>query len=317
MKTIVSSVFITGVLLAAVGGIEARDSGAREPISSLPFVITNGGSFYVTTNLTGTNGIMVLASDVTIDLNGFVLTGVDSSGSGIVARSPVNLAGGITNISVRNGAVRGWSGHGIFALGVRNGRLDHLDVSSNAFSGITLDENSDISNCDARDNGSFGIVAGEKSTVRNCLARGNRDDGFQLGNGSHISSSVTVENHGSGMLLRANCGASDCAATLNTGTGILAALAGCQIRDNTCISNNPNASASGAGIFVYGDNCRVEGNTLSGNGFAGITQFDGITNTFLAKNKGQGIGTNSIVIPSGGVLEAGGNAEITPVSSVK
>src|SRR3954469_21762838 len=54
----------------------------RTPISSLPLVITNSGSYYLTANLTGivgTNGITITADNVTIDLNGFALNGVPGS----------------------------------------------------------------------------------------------------------------------------------------------------------------------------------------------------------------------------------------------
>src|SRR4051812_21725528 len=50
----------------------------RTPISSVPYTITNAGSYYLTTNLTataGNNGIIVSADHVTIDLNGFMLSG--------------------------------------------------------------------------------------------------------------------------------------------------------------------------------------------------------------------------------------------------
>ena len=50
----------------------------RTPISSADYVISNSGSYYLTSNLTaaaGQNGITVNADDVTIDLNGFTLTG--------------------------------------------------------------------------------------------------------------------------------------------------------------------------------------------------------------------------------------------------
>ena len=50
----------------------------RTPISSAGYVISNSGSYYLTSNLTagaGEVGITVSADDVTIDLNGFTLTG--------------------------------------------------------------------------------------------------------------------------------------------------------------------------------------------------------------------------------------------------
>src|SRR5919108_5765842 len=51
----------------------------RTPIGSLPFTITDPGSYYLTTNLSGAannHGISINASDVTLDLNGFALIGL-------------------------------------------------------------------------------------------------------------------------------------------------------------------------------------------------------------------------------------------------
>src|SRR5215813_10463462 len=50
----------------------------RTPISSLPYFITNSGSYYVTTNLSldmESHGIAISADNVTLDLGGFTLTG--------------------------------------------------------------------------------------------------------------------------------------------------------------------------------------------------------------------------------------------------
>ena len=67
----------------------------RTIISSLPYVITNRGSYYLTGSLTatvGTNGIVIAANDVTIDLNGFMLIGVTNMGAcGITEDWSTNL----------------------------------------------------------------------------------------------------------------------------------------------------------------------------------------------------------------------------------
>jgi hypothetical protein len=48
---------------------------ARTPISSLPFTITNSGSYYLTTNLNSAGqGITISADNVAIDLSGFGIT---------------------------------------------------------------------------------------------------------------------------------------------------------------------------------------------------------------------------------------------------
>src|SRR5690242_12742968 len=73
----------------------------RTPISSLPFFIGAPGSYYLTTNLTGgsgTNGITISGGSVTLDLNGFTLSGVAGSTNGIYIVPNV-----CTNITVCNG----------------------------------------------------------------------------------------------------------------------------------------------------------------------------------------------------------------------
>src|SRR5262249_42785400 len=58
----------------------------RTPISSVPYIINDPGSYYLTTNLTGVAsqyGIAVLADNVTIDLNGFALNGINNAFTGI------------------------------------------------------------------------------------------------------------------------------------------------------------------------------------------------------------------------------------------
>src|SRR6266850_5435536 len=58
----------------------------RTAISSAPYIINDPGSYYLTTNLTTGSfqaGVVILADNVTLDLNGFALIGVPNSFSGI------------------------------------------------------------------------------------------------------------------------------------------------------------------------------------------------------------------------------------------
>ena len=67
------------------------------------FRISAGGSYYLTANLNGVsgkNGIVIAASGVTLDLNGFDVAGVTGSGSGIKSLASLE------NIRVCNGRVR-------------------------------------------------------------------------------------------------------------------------------------------------------------------------------------------------------------------
>ena len=75
----------------------------RTPISSLPFTISAGGSYYLTRSLSGSQGITITATRVTLDLNGFSLTGPGpwTDAKGIEALGPYDVV-------VRNGFVSGW-----------------------------------------------------------------------------------------------------------------------------------------------------------------------------------------------------------------
>ena len=65
----------------------------RTPISSLPYIITQPGSYYLTSDLTMTtdvNGITVDANHVTIDLMGFSLIG-PGQGYLLMGQAKINL----------------------------------------------------------------------------------------------------------------------------------------------------------------------------------------------------------------------------------
>lgn len=77
----------------------------RTPISALPFTINQCGSYFLTNCLTGVagaHGISVQADDVTIDLNGFTLSGVPGSLDGI------NVSVPSPNVKIENGNINDW-----------------------------------------------------------------------------------------------------------------------------------------------------------------------------------------------------------------
>src|SRR5438876_2996841 len=79
----------------------------RIPISIVPFTINSSGSYFMTKNLTNNSGdgIIVLADDVTIDLNGFTLAGVPGAYSGI---SEGGTPTPRKHWTIRNGTIRGF-----------------------------------------------------------------------------------------------------------------------------------------------------------------------------------------------------------------
>ena len=92
----------------------------RRPISSVPFIINQPGSYYLTTNLVGVagqNGISINSDCVTIDMMGFELRGVAGSLSGILLNAGVR-------VYIYNGCIRNWGQDGI------NGNAGHKVESS-------------------------------------------------------------------------------------------------------------------------------------------------------------------------------------------
>ncbi len=90
------------MLSGTAGAVAAADG--RVPIYQAPLTITDPGTYYLTRDVTHTGAgesIVIQSSDVTIDFNGHTLT-KDNAGNYAVA-----MNGNYTNITIRNGTVRG------------------------------------------------------------------------------------------------------------------------------------------------------------------------------------------------------------------
>lgn len=108
----------------------------RTPVGSLPYSITQPGSYYLTGPLsTVSSGIVIRCSDVTLDLKGFSLSRVGGAKFGIdIAGTD---AAPIENVAVRNGEVSGFF-IGVAAEHVRGCSFEALSCCSNSSSGIQL-----------------------------------------------------------------------------------------------------------------------------------------------------------------------------------
>jgi hypothetical protein len=105
----------------------------RTPVSGLPLVISQPGSFYLTDDLNGVagqGGITITADDVTLDLNGFSLNGVPGSSNGIT------VSGQATNVVIRNGTVRNWGGDGIDSTLAQRAVVEDVAVRLNGGEGL-------------------------------------------------------------------------------------------------------------------------------------------------------------------------------------
>ena len=216
----------------------------RTPISSLPFTISQSGSYYLTTNLTSGSfnyGILVLADNVTIDLNGFALIGVVNSFSGIGFFGQKNLC-------VRNGTIRNWDNDGILASPSFNSRFEDLFLTDNTTGGLLADHN---------------------ALVHACMVSSNGGTGMQVGDGSHVSQCTAQTNFGYGFLIGRACTVTECAAVANTSIGIYAG-------DGSTLSGL-TAFGNGSNGITTGDGCSVQGCTSFGNRGDGVHVSSGCT----------------------------------------
>lgn len=123
----------------------------RTPIASLPYTIDEPGSYYLTGDLTtATNGIIVQASDVTIDLMGFSIVGPGPTAPN--SNAVLVFSNTDENVTVRNGTIRS------FELGVN---ADFLEMGN-----ATVVEDMRL-----LDIGGAAInLRGTNNVVRNCVA---------------------------------------------------------------------------------------------------------------------------------------------------
>jgi parallel beta-helix repeat protein len=290
----------------------------RTPISSLPFIITNGGSYYLTTNLTGsgggTNGITITANHVTLDLGGFVLSGIPGSGTAI------NVPALQTNLVIHNGTIRGWAS-GVFGNCV-NGEFANLKVSDNSGGiqggygcvavrcsfynnsyGLQVSDGSTVKDCIGQSTGTA-ILASDGCTVESCTAMGNGFVGISVGNGCTVKGCTAKANFPAGIKTGDGCTLESCTAMNNTSTGIVAG-AGCTIKGCTAKSNlaagihandgstiiGCTAAQNSATGIEAGSTCTINGCSAYFNGGVGISAeaASTITGCTARVNAGDGI----------------------------
>jgi hypothetical protein len=260
----------------------------RTPITSTagPFNITSSGSYYLTRNIGyGDNGLVISADDVTIDLNGFSLLGPGTgSGNGIF------VSGTHKNLTVRNGEIHGFGGHGISASTTDNVVVEHVTVSDNGAApatGMALGNHARVTECSATGNGN-GIYVAADSIVSRCSATGNTGSGIvSSSSGSLIEYCTASRNSVYGVSVTSDATVVHCVAFGNGSRGITAA-AGCTITDCVVTSNGAYgiytendavvskcvARKQGTGIHV-GDNATITGCTANENSGEGIQAVNG------------------------------------------
>lgn len=330
----ICSVGVAGPLSPPAGPITSTyktltEVEPRTPISSIPFTITQSGSYYLTRNLIGSSGavgITIAANNVTIDLNGFTLDGNSGQGDRGIHCPSVN------NLIVRNGRVTNWHREGINGYLSHQARLEDIIVqdcstgwgiivgytsvvtncqSRGCAAGIIVADASTVSNCTV-DQNARGFEIGAASTVTNCVAASSGGHAFDIGVGTSLTN-CTARGNGLGFSAGAQCVFSNCSSTANGGAGFVVGGASVLTHCVSDANNGPGFQMDGAGQLLE---CTSSGNTgigvditppgggtaiagmISGctinfNASHGINQVAGGGSTFtgntIARNGGTGI----------------------------
>lgn len=260
------------------GAIQAtnRQTINQQAIASLPYVITQPGSYVLIGNLTGVagqHGIDVQSDDVTIDLNGFALIGVSGSLDGISA------GGFLSNLTVENGLIRSWGGAGLNS-NAENCQLDHLRASNNGSSGLRVGGDAEISHCVSNSNASAGIRTSGGSTVSSCTANSNGGTGIDTG--GTVIGCTAGNNAGDGINVAGDSLVKDCRVVGNNRgitTGVSCTFLNCHVE-----GSDGDGIIAGVGASVLDCNARF-------NGGDGIIVGDGstVSRCTLWRNTADGI----------------------------
>lgn len=212
------------------------------PHSGFPIIICKSGSYRLSGNLTisgvNTDGIDITANNVTLDLNGFTISGpvtckigtpVTCSASG--SSSGVSSSG--YNTTVKNGTVSGMGSYGVFTAST----VEDVHVQN-------------IGNATG-----VGIVS--YGTVTRCTVTVNAGDGIQGSTASVINLNAISYNAGDGIREFGGGGvASDNTIVLNGKNGI---------EDVALSVNNTIAGNQGYGISSFAPYLGYTGNTINNN----------------------------------------------------
>jgi hypothetical protein len=274
------------------------------------FKITQPGSYYLTADAAGAaakSTIVIAASNVSLDLCGFSVTGVAGSLTGILA-GPAT-----TNLSVSDGCVRALGGGGIdlsianrvqvrgvrainnTGIGIRLGAdsvIEHCTAAGNTQAGFSCTQSAAITDCDASTNTGNGFVGTTGCDFRNCVARanaigyvttggasyqsctaqGNASAGFQMGFGAAASGCTAQDNGSDGILADIGSNLTACTSRANLASGFHV-LAACTVTSCTAAGNKNDGILFGAvGGSAIGNHCSTNGlaSTIPGGSGAGI-----------------------------------------------
>lgn len=224
------------------------------PSSTSGYTINQPGSYVLVADVTisaqGTDGIVINANNVTLDLNGHILRG-PNAGAGV----------GINHTGSKGYQCRIFNGKvAYFNTGIKlnaDSTVENMTVSSNLADGIETASSCKIYNCILTFNGDNGISTGSGCIIDGCNASANNLNGnkagFKINANSFIKNCISQYNSPS-------IGNDQAAYGINAGTN-------CKIINNHVTKLQTSASANPG--FVYGiaagAHSEIRGNSVIDN----------------------------------------------------
>ena len=180
----------------------------RKPIppvgwnGTFPVQITEPGSYFLTRNLVGVDGvdgISISSTDVVLDLNGFRLERSGPTPSeGIVVTA--SATGG--TVVIQNGTLRSWS-TGIDASAATGVRVSDIGISFSPQGILATAGGATIEDCTVSNSGGIGITV-TAGVVRRCTIFGNQQVGIRPQGNATIEDNLVFDNGAGPHLTRSN-----------------------------------------------------------------------------------------------------------------
>ena len=258
-------------------GVIEINQAKVDALGGPPFSITQAGSYILTGPLfvagTTDSGIVISADGVTLDLNGFAITGeivcthtfstITTACSGSGSGDGIRSSGTRRGITVRNGIVRGFASDGVNLSTTAQSRVEGVIAISNAADGVRV---------------------GADSVVVRSISVRNGDDGFDLESaGVIVTESVSRENNGDGVFSAGGTATIARSALTRNGQG---AANGGQAEALVTVRGNAIHENRGNGVRVT-QGALVADNAITDNGSYGILgtgTTSGYQNNVLAGN---------------------------------
>ncbi len=223
------------------------------------FKITQPGSYYLTSNLSGSAGkivILIASADVTVDLHGFTITG-GTSAIGHVVNYP--------DITVRNGAISGCTSSGIDLSGSEGTTIEGIAVTNAGAHGVFVGSNAQARGVRADNCQGYGILAGGGGLIQGCTVSGSGGPltaAFQVYHGTRVIDCIARNNNGTGFHANGeDCAFSGCTSRYSQGDGFFAVGA---CRFEQCLASNSESEGFRGGSGTVVVDCTSQFNGLRG-----------------------------------------------------